>query len=181
MVIYGADGLTKREQAHALLSLAVKETWGWAVLPPLQTGEHGKPFFTGRPDRCFNLSHSGSLVLCALDERPVGVDIQVVKPFRPGLPRRVCSDGELAWIGEGEDRWGRFALLWALKECRVKYTGEGLTRPIPGIAVPLPGEGEGPLELDGLHFRTWSGPGWRAAACGESVPPVEINWRTRIQ
>ena len=177
MVLYGASGLTDRRQARGLLALAAREVWGWESLPPMARGGKGKPYFPGLPGRAFNLSHSGPLALCALDSRPVGVDIQVVRPFRPGLPRRVCSDRELAWVGEGADRWERFALLWALKESRVKYTGEGLTRLIAGIAVPLPPAGEGPLELDGLRFRTWSGPGWRAAVCGESAPPAEILWR----
>ena len=40
---------------------------------------------------------------------------------------------------------------------------------------PLPAPGV--LTLDGLHFRVYSGPGWRAAACGESPPPEEILWK----
>ena len=127
------------------------------------------------PERQFNLSHSGPLALCALDRRPVGVDIQTVGPHRPRILQRVCSREERAWLDEQSDLWAAFAQLWALKESRAKYTGAGLTSPIAEIRVPLPAPGV--LTLDGLHFRVYSGPGWRAAACGESPPPEEILWK----
>ena len=53
-----------------------------------------KPYFPRHEELHFNLSHSGALALCALDAAPVGVDIQVIKPLRPALPRRVCSPRE---------------------------------------------------------------------------------------
>lgn len=176
MILYGAEGLTARDQAHRLLALAAAEHWGLSPLPALDRAEHGKPFFPGLPERQFNLSHSGPLALCALDRRPVGVDIQVVGPHRPRILQRVCSQEERVWLAEQRDLWAAFAQLWALKESRAKYTGAGLTSPIAEIRVPLPAPGV--LTLDGLHFRVYSGPGWRAAACGESPPPVGILWRT---
>ena len=84
----------------------------------------------------------------------------------------LANHGAAAW---GSDLWAAFAQLWALKESRAKYTGAGLTSPIAEIRVPLPAPGV--LTLDGLHFRVYSGPGWRAAACGESPPPDTILWR----
>ena len=177
MVLYGAEGLIHRSHAQALLALAAAECWGMEVLPPMERGPWGKPFFPGLEHRQFNLSHSGSLALAALDSAPVGVDIQIVRPRRPAFPAKVFSPEELAWRDEGEDHWGRFAQLWALKECRVKESGRGLTRPISAIRVPLP-QGEGPCLLDGLWFQTYSGAGWRAALCGRTPPPVDIQWRT---
>ena len=35
-----------------------------------------------------------------------------------------------------------------------------------------------PLEMDGLRFRTWTGPGWAAAVCGHSEPPEKIFEKT---
>ncbi|MCF2662369.1 4'-phosphopantetheinyl transferase family protein [Pseudoflavonifractor phocaeensis] len=178
MILYGASGLTQRQQAHDLLAKAAETHWGLFPLPPLERGPKGKPFFPGREDLTFNLSHSGSLALCALGGTPVGVDIQIVRAWRPGLPRRVCSPRELAWLGEGPDFWERFCQLWALKESLVKQRGTGLTHPISAIQVPLP-TGEGLLmEQDGLWFRTYCGAGWRGAACGLEQPPEDIQWMT---
>ena len=176
MVIYGAGGLTQRQQARLLLARAANEQWGFSPLPALARGPHGKPFFPGLDGFEFNLTHSGSLALCALSQEPVVVDIQLVKSWRSGLPRRVCSDQELDWVEQGTDRWERFSQLWALKECLVKLHGTGLTRPISGIRVPLPETDGSLLEQDGIWFRTYCGEGWRGAACGLEKPPESIRW-----
>ncbi|MCI9155357.1 MAG: 4'-phosphopantetheinyl transferase superfamily protein [Lawsonibacter sp.] len=172
MLVYGAKGLTARSQARGLLALAVREVWGLSPLPEIARGPHGKPFFPEREDLHFNLSHSGDLALCALDAAPVGGDIQLVKQWRPSLPRRVCSGGELAWLEGQPELWPAFTLLWALKEARAKESGQGLTQSIRDIQVPFPEEG--PVLFDGLWFQTWSGPGWAAAVCGHSKPPEKI-------
>ena len=140
MVIYGTCRLASRSQAYGLLALAAGEHWGLSPLPALARQAGGKPYFPDAADYSFNLSHSGHLALCALDCAPVGVDIQMVKSWRPALVRRVCSSRELDWLGP-EDRetyWSRFTQLWALKECRVKHSGAGLRQPIAQIQVPLP-------------------------------------------
>lgn len=175
MIVYGAKGLTARSQARDLLALAAEEHWGVSPLPEIARRELGKPFFPERAELHFNLSHSGELALCALDGEAVGADIQVIKTWRPTLPRRVCSDRELAWLEHQRDLWSSFILLWALKESRAKESGQGLTSSIRDIQVPLPTED--PLRLDGLWFRTWTGPGWAAAVCGHTKPPKEILWR----
>lgn len=174
MVIYGMEGLTARIQARELLALAAAEVWGISPLPEIARREGGKPYFPAREELCFNLSHSGGLALCALDAAPVGVDIQIVKALRPGLPRRVCSPEELVWLEGQPEFWPSFTLLWALKESRVKQSGQGLTVPIQSIQVPLPPHG--PARLNDLHFRTYTGPGWAAAACGHSQPPEALIW-----
>ena len=176
MVVYGAAGLTARGQAYDLLARAAAEHWGLRDLPEIIRGERGKPFFYGVAGQEFNLSHSGDVALCALDGKPVGVDVQKVKMWRDSLPRRTCTPAELVWLDGGEDLWARFAQLWALKECRAKYTGMGLTRPVFSIRVPLPKDGESLLELDGLWFRCYVGPDWHGAACGQTPPPEDIRW-----
>lgn len=172
MVVYSAEGLTARAQARNLLALAAKEHWGLSPLPEIARREGGKPFFSGREELHFNLSHSGELALCALDSAPVGADIQVVREWRPSLPRRVCAQSELDWLERRPDFWPAFTLLWTLKEARVKESGRGLTSSIREIRVPLPADG--PIRLDGLWFRTWTGPGWAAAVCGHTEPPEKI-------
>jgi len=177
VVLYGAKNLERREQAYDLLALAARETWNWQELPDIVRLEGGKPCFGGEETRQFNLSHSGSFALCALDEKAVGVDIQIVKSWRPGLPQRVCSEWELAWLEERGGSWDAFALLWALKESKIKQSGRGLRDSVRGISVPLPEKEASLYELDGLWFRTYTGDGWAAAACGVNPPPEELLWR----
>lgn len=172
MFLYRAEGLTARSQARELLALAAAEVWGLASLPEISRRRGGKPFFPEHEGLQFNLSHSGEFALCALDEAPVGVDIQIVKAWRPALPRRVCSQLELDWLEAQPEFWPSFAQLWTLKESRVKESGQGLTTSIRGIQVPLPADG--PVQMDGLWFRTWHGSGWAAAVCGHSAPPEKM-------
>ena len=172
MVIYRAEGLTARSQARELLALAAAEHWGLSPLPQIARHEGGKPYFLNHEERHFNLSHSGDQALCALDGAPVGTDIQVVREWRPALPSRVCSRPELDWLEDQPELWPSFTLLWALKEARAKESGRGLTSSIRDIRVPLPADG--PVQMDGLWFRTWAGRGWAAAVCGHSEPPDKI-------
>ena len=176
MVVYGTRELSCRAHAYLLLEQAALAHWGMDGLPPIGRAPEGKPFFPGLSRREFNLSHSGALALCALDADPVGVDIQTVRSWRAGLPRRVCSAAELAWLEKEAELWSGFALLWALKESRVKCTGRGLREKLSGIRVPLPEGGKTLYRLDGMWFRIYGGEGWRGAACGFSPPPEEISW-----
>ena len=176
MVVYGAVHSDARHQAYALLAAAVKEEWGLTSLPEIARRTGGKPYFPQHPQLEFNLSHSGDRILCALDHNPVGVDIQMVKVLRSNLPNRVCSPQELAWLDNTPARWEGFALLWALKEAAVKYTGTGLTRSIPDIHIPLPAPEEDSALFGGLWFRVFRGTGWMGAVCGTSLSPPTIHW-----
>lgn len=177
MVVYATNTIKTRAEAYGLLSHAVQSTWGLSPLPELARTEDGKPYFPSLPQHQFNLSHSQPYALCALDEKSVGADIQTVRDsWREGLPKRVCSPEELIWLEEQPERWKAFALLWALKEAKVKYTGTGLRVDIRDISAPLPAEGSTLYQLDGLWFRIYEGEDWMAAVCGENPPPRELIW-----
>ena len=150
--------------AYALLGELLRAEYGLGVLPAMARGADGKPYFPGEPELHFNVSHSGGLALCGAGEAPLGVDVEVLRPRRPGLARYVCSEAESAWLERQGGDWGAFYTLWTLKEARVKCTGEGLRRPPRDIAVPLLRPGE-TGELDGLAFSAFFGETWRAAAC----------------
>ena len=158
--------------AWSLLAQCVREVWGLDPLPPVVRAEGGKPYFPDHPQFHFNLSHSGPYTLCALSDSPVGADIQIIKDsWNPRLPARVCDPAQLAWLETQPDQNRAFALLWCLKEARVKQTGAGLREKIRAIAVPLPVPGRELYQLDGLWFRVYEGPDYWAAVCGDTVPP----------
>lgn len=97
-------------------------------------GSHGKPFLTNAPVQ-FNLSHSGDFVLCAVDDRPVGADIEFFRPISPALIDRVCSAEEKAFVG-GDSR--RFLQVWTVKEAVVKHSGLGLHGDLRKISARVP-------------------------------------------
>ena len=152
---------TRRETASRLLARAAFLAWGWTELPPIARGEKGKPFFPDRPHHRFNLSHSGTLVLCALsDEGEVGVDVEAVRPHRAGLPRYVMSEEEFASF---DGSWEDFTRIWTLKEAYAKQQGGSV---FPPRTVPAPPP---------CAHHSYAGDGWRAALCAPH-PPEEIVW-----
>ena len=91
--------------------------------------EDGKPYAVDL-DVHFNISHSGSLAACAVSDKPVGIDVQIMRPVRVNLTKKVCTPAEQAYIGT-EDLTGealvRFYQVWCSKEAWFKWLGTGIT------------------------------------------------------
>ena len=176
MVVYGLANPDARKIGYRLLEFAVRECWGLEQLPEIVREERGKPVFA-EPRNChFNLSHSGQWVVCGVDYAPVGIDIQQVRPCREELLKRVCSPEEQDWYRARGSRAEDFSLLWAMKESKCKFTGEGLKMPISDIQIPLPKGEEGRLELDGLSFYLKRGENWQFCLCTRSKWDGDIHW-----
>lgn len=161
---YLCENISGRKDAYALLSYAVRHRWKLDRLPAMARSEDGKPYFPAFPQYQFNLSHSGSLALCALDEDSVGTDIEVIRPHHPRLDRRICSEEELLWLNSQEDKTAALCHLWVRKEALVKQKGIGLTVPLRSIRVPLPPASR----LDDLFFHSICTPEWCACACAHT-------------
>lgn len=114
-----------------------------------QCQEGGKPFAPGVGIE-FSLSHSGSLALCATAPFPVGADLQLHRPLRPALPRRMARAG---YQGSGE---ADFFAWWVRQEAAGKLEGTGLSlRPLTGERDVRSGTLE---EDDGRYFYCVCGP-----------------------
>ena len=174
MELYLCQNITRREDAYALLAYAVRRRWGLERLPDLARGEQGKPFFPAFSKYHFNLSHSGTLALCAVDEQPVGVDIEMIRPHHPNLARRICSAEELDWLEGQKDHQSALCKLWTCKEALVKCRGTGLTVPLREIGVPLSDDGV----KDGLLFHSVATLEWCACVCGntELAGLITVPW-----
>jgi hypothetical protein len=151
-----------RKLSRPLLAVAVKERWGWEQVPEFHLSPRGKPEFEGVEGRWFSLSHSGGYALCALSEDgPVGVDIEVVRHHREGLPRYAMNEEELS---EFDGSWAEFARVWTLKESWCKREDTPL---FPPREVPTP-----PPCPHGWY----EGENWRAAVCCSGPVPEKIRW-----
>ncbi len=86
---------------------------------------NGKPFFTNRSDLFFSLSHSGDWAVCALSDRQVGVDVQILSEYNARISERCFSKEDVQSLARltGEARDREFTRLWAQKEAQVKYFG----------------------------------------------------------
>lgn len=126
LILYAALGPPEGERALArrLLALALERELRLSPPPDIARESGGKPFFPQRPDICFNLSHSRGAAVCALHDKPVGVDVEKLRP----APRRLAS-------GMAD---GAFFRLWTAREATAKRAGLGLAALL------------GPLEPDPL-------------------------------
>lgn len=107
------------------------------------SGEHGKPLLLNHPELYFSLSHSGTLVACALGDEPVGVDVQTIVKLRRGLVEYTMSEAEIARLdamASIDEQELFFTQLWTLKECYAKATGRGLSHEFPSFDVTSDGE-----------------------------------------
>ena len=160
--VFGMRGEDGRALSRPLLEEAARRLWGWAELPAIERSPRGKPEFSGRPGHRLSISHSGGFALCALsDDGPVGVDIELVRPHRNGLPRYAMTDAEFSAF---DGSWEDFCRIWVLKESFCKMTDSPLFPPRK-VATPP----------DCPH-NVWEGDGWRAAVCCTGTPPREIIW-----
>lgn len=98
--------------------------------------EHGKPYAKDLPVE-FNISHSGDMVVCAVDDKPVGIDIEQIRPIDLTISKRICTDDELLYLfghtptkqdftyTTNTEILTRFFELWTAKEAYGKCSGTG--------------------------------------------------------
>ncbi len=89
-------------------------------------GAHGKPYVMGYEQIHFNISHSDSICICAVDDMPIGVDIQKMKPCRFDLiaKRFFTQEEQECYILEGKNQTA-FYRMWTKRESVGKYLGIG--------------------------------------------------------
>jgi 4'-phosphopantetheinyl transferase len=75
----------------------------------------------------FNISHSGSYVICSVSENEIGCDVQTVEKYNPRIATRFFTENEKLFLEKSENQSEDFTRLWTLKESVLKKTGEGIT------------------------------------------------------
>ena len=103
----------------------------------IAVNRYGKPFLPDHPDLHFSLSHSGAFELCAVSNREVGCDIQIIEERRLSAVSRAFSEEEariLSELDKSEER-AFFYRVWTLKESLIKADGRGLAFPMQSISV----------------------------------------------
>ncbi len=124
--------------AYQLLCEGLRRDFGIDTTPRFALGEHGKPYLPDYPQIHFNLSHCREAVACAIDTRPVGIDIESYRPLKDSVLRYAMSAEEIVRILAAPDPKRAFTILWTQKEALVKLTGEGLSRDLPALLTSNP-------------------------------------------
>lgn len=130
----------KRTVAGEMLARKAIAEWCGVTPESIVFGkkEHGKPYAKGLAVE-FNISHSGDMVVCAVDDKPIGIDIEQIRPIDLSVAKRICADEELLYLfGHAPTEQDftyttdteiltRFLELWTAKEAYGKCIGDGIT------------------------------------------------------
>ena len=140
----------KRTVAGEMLARKAISEWCGVTPESIAFGikEHGKPYAKDLAVE-FNISHSGDMVVCAVDDKPVGIDIEQIRPIDLTVAKRICTDEELLYLlghtptdqdftyTTNTEILTRFFELWTAKEAYGKYIGEGLFSKVYGEDVTV--------------------------------------------
>lgn len=113
----------------------------WSGVPEecivFEIAQHGKSY-AKELNVEFNISHSTDMVVCVVDDNPVGVDIEKIRPIDLNMAKRIFSEEETRYIfgcaPDVEDYnhylndvvLQRFFEHWTKKEAYGKLVGKGV-------------------------------------------------------
>ncbi len=93
----------------------------------------GKPYIDGE-NIFISVSHSKDIVICAVDFKPLGIDLEYVRNFKPLTMQKICNKREIEYIGSDNQK---FFEIWTVKEAYSKLCGIGIRQIISGIFVDI--------------------------------------------
>ena len=94
---------------------------------------HGKPYAQNLPVY-FSASHSADMVVCAVSDKEIGIDIEKIKPFNPKAAEKFATEKELEYIRTNKNG---FFEIWTLKEAYFKCIGTGLGADIKNVSFDI--------------------------------------------
>ena len=155
-------------------SLASELVLAYSLKMPLplsyKTDKNGKPYIPSAS--FFNISHSGSFVVCAVSDSEVGVDIEEIRKMKPTLIKSILSPGELI----DSQKFSGAALQrllcekWVRKEAYLKLLGVGLRKSPTSLAF----EGDELLETSAFS-RVFDLDGFMLSICSNEPTKVSLN------
>ena len=111
----------ERRTQHLAVRLLFKLMMPEADLSQLVMADNGKPYLIGLPFH-FSFSHCKGYAACAVDDKPVGIDIEIIHPRIAKVAHKFLNDQEKTMIAglEEKNQLNQLAFLWAAKEAMYK-------------------------------------------------------------
>lgn len=99
--------------------------------------DYGKPMLKAYTNIDFSISHSGEWVLCAFDDSPIGIDVEVIGNNDYDIVKRYFHKKEWEeFIKKDEPEKNQFFyVLWTAKESYIKMVGKGMSIPLNSFSV----------------------------------------------
>jgi len=104
-------------------ALALSAQFHGVRLKRLDKAENGAPLPSEGVH--WSLSHKSAFVAAVTSHRPVGIDIESIKPVSDGVKDRTADDQE--WRLAPDKGLNHFFRFWTAKEAVLKAAGKGLT------------------------------------------------------
>jgi 4'-phosphopantetheinyl transferase len=125
--------------------------------PLFKTEKYGKAYISNFENVYFNLSHSGKMVLCAISDREVGVDIEYSDPeIDLNIAKLYFYNGEYESIMNSQNPADEFFKYWVLKESYMKYTGLGMNLKLDSFEIKIGDEIKLKNDDEGLKFNLFN-------------------------
>jgi 4'-phosphopantetheinyl transferase len=125
--------------------------------PLFKTEKYGKAYISNFENVYFNLSHSGKMVLCAISDREVGVDIEYIDPeIDLNIAKLYFYNGEYESIMNSQNPADEFFKYWVLKESYMKYTGLGMNLKLDSFEIKIGDEIKLKNDDEGLKFNLFN-------------------------
>lgn len=207
----GAQGSSEKMQhkeGRKLLSFALRNEYSIEFTEEmLRYGEHGKPMLKGGFPH-FNISHCKGMVVCALADCPIGVDIEPRRRITEPLLRKVCTEEELFYVKGGSNSkelafWEEkhlngtnvflsnksaaeseilnFLKIWTLKESFLKMIGKGITIDMKEVQFEVEKEGEIQCNQGGFYKQEILREGYILSLCTEKpIKGLIIKYKNEI-
>lgn len=106
------------------------------INPIIHTEEYGKPYISNHENIHFNLSNSHEMVLCAISDMEIGIDIEYIDPeIDLTLAKNYFHNEEYENIMNAENKAEEFFKYWVLKESYMKYTGLGMNLKLDSFEI----------------------------------------------
>lgn len=121
--------------AELLLNYAVKQEVKTDSNVEWDTDKNGKLYLVNYKNLYVNLSHSRYYAVCAIHNKPIGIDLQYCRKCDMKLADRFFTTDETDWINQSSDKNSAFFEVWTKKESFVKAVGMGLVIPLNSFSV----------------------------------------------
>lgn len=143
---------------------------------------YGKPHLVNCDKFHFNISHSGEFVVCAVDDKPIGIDVEEERDIKfEEIADSFFTEKELHYImkEDSEPSLSKFYRIWTLKESYIKCCGKGLSIPLKSFSIDI--NNDEPIkviseqESSECVFKSYDiEPGYKMSVCSfnRSIPSI---------
>lgn len=143
--------------------------------------DYGKPYLKGHNSIHFNASHSKDWIVCAVGDKPLGVDIQHISPIDSRIAEVFFSveENKNLEYTPADKKLEYFYDLWTLKESYVKAIGKGLSIPLDSFSI-LKHEAciflKSTIDNNGYYFRQYDiDRNYKLSVCGSDSTFSDIK------